>query len=153
MSNATYDQALATAQALSERSDDALFAELGLRIQDIQNIGGYQRTQQFTGDFVQEAPDMLSVDDLRRVGRKWWQKLEPELMNVVCDKSNEEMGKITGGRTIPQIAASLATMGLVSLMAPPAWLIVAMTLLATKIASTGLDVLCETWQESRKSHA
>ena len=35
-----------------------------------------------------------------------------------------------------------------SALAPPAWVIVATSILAAKISQSGLDLLCEVWQES-----
>ena len=87
-------------------------------------------------------------DDIKKVGKLWWKKLEPELMNIICDPKNDDLGKITSGKSIPQIAASLATAGIVAAFAPPAWIIVATTILATKVTETGLDALCETWKAS-----
>ena len=68
-------------------------------------------------------------------------------MNLVCT-NNAEMKQITSGKTIPQIAASLSTAGLVSMLAPPAWVIVATSILAAKIFESGLDAMCEVWHES-----
>jgi hypothetical protein len=147
MSNAEYQEALQEAEKLSVRSDDDLFEQLGLRIQDMQNVGGYSRSRRYSAEFEQEASDMLSTEDLKKVGRRWWQKLEPQLMNLVCT-NNAEMKQITSGKTIPQIAASLATVGLVSWLAPPAWVIVATSILAAKIFESGLGALCEVWHES-----
>jgi hypothetical protein len=147
MSDTKYEEALREAEKLAARSDDDLFEQLGLRIQDIQNLGGYARSTEYSAEFAQEAPDMLSTEDLKKVGRRWWQKLEPQLMNLVCS-SSPEMTQITSGKTIPQVAASLATAGLVSALAPPAWVIVATSILASKIVESGLDALCEVWHES-----
>src|SRR6516165_9458324 len=113
MSDTQYDEALQEAKALTVRSDDDLFEQLGLRIQDMQNAGGYERSKRYSAEFAQEATDMLSTEDLKKVGRPWWQKLEPQLMTLVCS-SSPEMKQITSGKTIPQVAASLATAGLVS---------------------------------------
>jgi hypothetical protein len=143
-----YEQALKAAQGLAERSDEALFEELGLRIRDKENLGGEERSQQYEAPYSQKADDMLSLGDLRKVGERWWQNLEPELMKLVCDPKNEDTGKITSGKTIPQVAASLATAAVVSTLGPPAWVIVATTILATKIAESGVSALCQTWRES-----
>jgi hypothetical protein len=143
-----YEQALKAAADLADSSDDALFQELGLRIRDADNPGGKQRQQAFQAPFGQVAHDMLSTADLRRVGERWWRNLEPELMNLVCDPKNPEIGQIASGKTIPQIAASLATAAVVSTLGPPAWVIVATTILANKIAETGLQAVCQTWKES-----
>ena len=151
MSENLYDEALKEAEILTEASEDELFTELGKRIEDIQNIGGYERLQKFTAEFAQDADDMLSVKDLKKIGHRWWNKLEPELMNLVCDQNNEDLSKITSGKTIPQIAASLATAAVISTFAAPAWIIVATSILAAKIAETGLDSICEVWRESLQS--
>jgi hypothetical protein len=147
MSDTQYQEALREAEKLAARGDEDLFEQLGLRIQDMQNAGGYSRSMNYSAEFAQEAGDMLSTADLKKVGRRWWQKLEPQLMNLVCTNS-AEMKQITSGKTIPQIAASLATAGLVSALAPPAWVIVATSILAAKIFESGLDALCEVWHES-----
>lgn len=152
MSHTEYQEALREAEKLSARSDDDLFEQLGLRIQDMQNPGGYSRSMRYSAEFGQEAADMLSTEDLKKVGRRWWQKLEPQLMNLVCT-NNAEIKQITSGKTIPQIAASLATAGLVSTIAPPAWVIVASSILAAKIFESGLDAMCEVWHESLDAKA
>lgn len=148
MSDTRYEEALETAEMLTESSQDELYTELGLRIKDMQNIGGYERSQQFSADFEQDADDMLSVEDLKEIGRRWWKKLEPELMNLICEEKNEEAKTILSGKTIPEAAAALATVTLVSALAPPAWIIVATSILVTKVADTGLDAACEVWKES-----
>ena len=152
MSSTQYEEALRESEKLTVRSDDDLFEQLGLRIQDMQNAGGYSRSMRYSAEFGQEAEDMLSTEDLKKVGRRWWQKLEPQFMNLVCT-NNAEMKQITSGKTVPQIAASLATAGLVSVLAPPAWVIVATSILAAKIFESGLDALCETWHESLDAKA
>jgi len=152
MTDTQYEEAFREAEKLATRSDEDLLEQLGLRIQDIQNVGGYSRSMHYSAEFSQEAGDMLSTEDLKKVGRRWWQKLEPQLMNLVCTNS-AEMKQITSGKTVPQIAASLATAGLVSVLAPPAWVIVATSVLAAKIAESGLDALCEVWHESLDAKA
>ena len=148
MSDTKYQEALREAEKLATRSDDDLFEQLGLRIQDMQNPGGYARAMNYSAEFAQDADDMLSTEDLKRLGRRWWAKLEPQLMNLVCT-NNAEMKQITSGKTIPQVAASLSTAALVSMLAPPAWVIVATSILAAKIFESGLDALCEVWNESQ----
>jgi hypothetical protein len=66
--------------------------------------------------------------------------------------NNPDVQRITGGRSVPQIAAGLAVAGVAALTAPPAWLIVATTLVATKISTSGLRAVCKTLQD-RKSQA
>lgn len=150
MNDTRLQDALAAAEELNQdfESEEELFEQLGLRIQDIQNTGGYQRSQQYSADYVQDAEDMLSMADLKKVGQRWWAKLEPQLMSLLCDPGNEEMGQITGGKTIPQLAAALATTAVISALAPPAWVIVATTIVATKVIGSGLDAVCDVWRES-----
>ena len=148
-----YDRALEAARDLEDSSDEALLEELGLRIRDMDNPGGSERARQYQADFTQRAKEMLSVKDLKKVGERWWRNLEPELMKMVCDPKNDEVGKITGGKTVPQIAASLATAAVVSTLGPPAWVIVATTILANKIAEAGVQAVCQTWKESLDAKA
>jgi hypothetical protein len=151
MSERNYEEALRAAQNLTQRSDEFLFEELGLRIRDMQNIKGYERSTHYSADFSQVAEDMLSMEDLKKVGRKWYSKMEKVLMDMICDPQNEEVRKITSGKTIPQVAASLATAAVISALAPPAWIIVATSLFALKIAETGIEAICETWKESSET--
>ena len=148
MSSMRYGEALEAAEMLVERSEDDLYSELGLRIQDMQNLGGYERSQQFAADFEQVSEDMLSMGDVKRIGERWWNKLEPELMSLLCEEENEEAKRIFSGKTIPEAVAALTTMALVSALAPPAWIVVATSILVVKVVDTGLDAACEVWKES-----
>jgi hypothetical protein len=150
METPNYEQALREATKLTEMSEDTLYEKLGVRMQDIHNLGGYKRSQQYSGHFQQVAPEMLGLKDVKEFGMRWWNKLEPELINVVCSQESEDRKKLLGGKTAPQIAAALATAAMVSALAPPAWVIVATSILAIKITETGVDTLCEMWKESLK---
>lgn len=147
-----YEAALDAANKLEGLSEDSLYAELGLRIQDMMSIGGYKRSQYYEADFSQETVRNLSWDDIVEFGKRWWAKLEPELMEIICNPNSEEQKKITDGKTIPQVAAALATAAVISAFAPPAWIIVATSILAAKIVETGLETLCEQWNESLKKN-
>lgn len=148
MSN--YDAALVEAERLSELSDDALFEELGLRVEAKSQPGGEDLVTSFHADFAAQVGDMGKASDLlRKIGRKWWENLEPQLMALLCDPKNSETQKITGNKSIPQLAAGLAVAALAAAVAaPPAWIIVATTILATKVADTGIQAICATWAES-----
>jgi len=150
---ANYGRAVEAARDLADLSDEALLEELGLRIRDLENPGGPDRAGQYQATFSQRGEEMLSINDLKKVGERWWRNLEPELMKMVCDPKNDEMGKISGGKTVPQIAASLATAAVVATLGPPAWVIVATTILANKIAETGAQAVCQTWKESLDAKA
>src|SRR5262249_38085635 len=97
-------------EKLMNKSEEALFEELGLRSEDRKNVGGYARAQAFAGTFPQDGEDQLGMDDLRKIGRKFWSKLEPQLIELICT-NNPELGKITGGKSLAQVASSLATAG------------------------------------------
>jgi hypothetical protein len=149
LSDTKFEDALNEAQRLGDMSDERLYEELGLRMQDIYNADGYQRSQAFSAEFEEVADDMLSLGDLRKIGQRWMRNIEDKVMELLCTEKNEELKQITEGKTIPQIAATLATTAVISVFAPPAWLIVAVTILAAKVAEAGLDALCETWRESK----
>lgn len=150
MSGAQFDEALAAAHDLSRLNHEERLIRLGQQIEDVKNLGGFHRAHKFSGDCADSAKRMPR-DELTEIGRRWWAKLEPELMRLVCDPNSEEAKQITGDKTPPQIAASLATKGITSSFAAPAWIIVATSILAAKITETGLSALCEIWRESLKN--
>lgn len=135
-------------QRLSTEPDETLFEELGLRAQDIFNVGGFQRSLKPSANFQEAAPDMSIGSSLAEFGRRFWRKLEPQLIDLVCDADNEDRKKILGGRNAADIAAVLVTGGIMSAVAPPAWVVVLAAILAKKIANSGLDALCEQWKGS-----
>jgi hypothetical protein len=145
----THDEALTEATRLSELGREALFHELGVRIEDAKRQGGEGRMQAFSGEFL--APDRsMSSSTLIVIGRRWWEDFEPRLMALVCDSKNKDMQKITANRSIPQVAAGLVGAG-VTALAPPAWAIVAATILAAMIVESGLQAICTTWAERTSS--
>jgi hypothetical protein len=151
----SYHEALEEAERLSELSDDALIEELGRRVHATEQPGGQELARRFSGDFAAKAGDMgRATELLKDLGRRWWKKLEPEFMKWVCDPSNEDIKRLSGSKSIPQVAAGLATAAVTAaIAAPPAWIIVVTTLLATKICDTGLQVVCELWAEHSDRHA
>lgn len=148
MSMNPQQEAIQEAQRLSTLPEDALYEDLGVRAQDIFNVGGYQRAQQYSADFEQAATDMFGVEDVQRFGRKLWKKLEPQLSKVVCGAGNEDRKKILQGKDVPEIAASIVTAGIFASLGPPSWVVVIAAILAKNIAQAGLDALCEEWKES-----
>ena len=147
MTSNDYDAALRAAEELNENDSDALLRELGKRIEDTKQPGGEQRSQQFTAAYV-DASQTQSWEFLEEVGRRWYANAEVELMKFLCAKDSPERSQLTSGKTIPQVAASLATAGLLAaLAAPPGWVIVATTIVAQKLAETGLNALCQTYYE------
>jgi hypothetical protein len=145
-----YESALKTAEKYYEESEESLYEELGLRIQDITNVGGYERSQKFDAEFEEAAVDLFSFGDLKKIGQRWMENIKNKLMEMICSKEQSELKKITEGKTIPQVVAGLVTAGIVSTFAPPAWIIIAVTILVTKIMDAGIEAACETWKESQK---
>jgi hypothetical protein len=139
------------AERLLRLSHEQLLEELGRRVLDAEQPGGKARSQAFYADFHGEAvAKSKGTDFLREVGALWWRKLEAQLMKILCESDNADLKKLTGGKSIPALAAGLATVAVTSaIAAPPAWLIVAATLLAAKVAETGVAALCETWSRHR----
>jgi hypothetical protein len=119
MTDTKYQEAERAAERLSELDDETMFETLGIRIEDVKNKGGWQRVQMYDAAFEQNASDLLSMKDVREIGHRWWRNLEPEIMKLICDTDNADMKKIASGKTIPQVAAGLATAAVVSALAPP----------------------------------
>ena len=140
--------ALKEAERLAELSDEALFHELGVRHEDAKRAGGDERKESFSAEFL-AADATMSSSLLAQIGRNWWSDFEPQLMRWLCEQSNPDVQRITGGRSVPQLAAGLAVAGITALAVPPAWLIVATTLVATKISESGLRAVCKAWQDRR----
>jgi hypothetical protein len=147
-----HDQYMAAEQAarkLAEKDERELLEELGKRIEDEKQPGGQQRKMQFDADFV-DTSELAGWGTLQEIGRLWFHKAESELMKFVCDKQNADRERLTAGKTIPQLAAFLATNVVITVFtAPPAWLIVAGTIVAQKLAATGIEALCEVYYEHR----
>jgi hypothetical protein len=147
----TSPEALREAERLVKLSDERLIEELGLRVHDAELPGGEDRARKFSADFRASAPDMAGgIEFLRDLGRRWWGKLEPDLVKIVCEQDNKDLKKLTAGSSIPALAGGIATAAVAAAVAaPPAWLIVAATLLAGKLAETGIAAFCEGWAEAR----
>jgi hypothetical protein len=140
--------ALKEAERLAVLSDNALFHELGVRHEDAKRPGGEERKNLFAAEFL-AADTTMSGSLLTEIGRNWWNDFEPQMMRWLCEQSNADMQRLTEGRSIPQLAAGLAVAGVTALMAPPAWVIVATTLVATKISESGIRALCKTWRDRK----
>jgi hypothetical protein len=150
MSPTDYSAAEKAAQKLSQYDEDGLMFELGKRIEDSKEPGGEQRKLEYDAAFI-DTSETQGSEFLEDVGRRWYRNAEAELMKFLCDKENSERDSLTSGKSIPQIAASLATAGLLAVIAaPPAWVIVATTVVAQKLTSTGIDAWCQVYHERQK---
>jgi len=146
MAGNDYLAALAAAQELDQYDDETLIRELGKRVEDAKMPGGEVRKMAFQAEFVDTSATQ-GWEFLEEVGRNWRRNLEKELVEFLCPASNAERYKLLSGKSIPEMAASLAMAGLVAVFAaPPAWAIVVTTLMARKIAKSGIDALCQTYQ-------
>ncbi len=139
------------AERLLRLSHEQLLEELGRRVLDAEQPGGKERSQAFRADLRADADAMGKGSDfLREVGALWWKKLETQLMKILCESDTGDLKSLAGGKSVPALAAGLATAAVTAaIAAPPAWLIVAATLLAAKVAETGVAALCETWSRHR----
>lgn len=144
----TYEAAKAEAERLSRLSEARLLQELGLRAEDrIRDENGDDRAGSFEGAFAAREPAM-SGGRLEEIGRRWWGKLRNELMKVLCDPSNDDVKKLTGNKSVPDVAAALAVLAVGATVAsPPAWVIVGATLIAKKVVQSGVESICEIWAE------
>jgi hypothetical protein len=141
-------QALNEAERLVQLSDEDLFHELGLRIEDSNLPGGEERKKYYSGEFV-AADRTMGTGILADIGHRWWRNLEPQLMQLICDPNNREIEQLTGNQSIPALAAGLAVSAL-SGIAAPAVVIVISSIVALKISEAGLKAVCEIWAEQSK---
>ncbi len=151
MAEIDYAAALAAAAELNQYDEDTLIRELGKRVEDAKLPGGEERKQAFQADFVDTSATQ-GWETLEEVGRAFRGNIESELMAFLCPKNNQEREKLLSGRTIPEVAASLATAGLIAVCAsPPAWAIVVATLVARKVTKAGIDAWCDVYYRKQKA--
>ena len=97
---------------------------------------------------VEAGPEW--TEKLLAFGTRWWEKLEPRLYEVVCNRINEDhhvlMEALKDGIQI--LAVVLAPALVAQMNALPAVAIVLATIAAKQIADAGLEAVCDTWEES-----
>jgi hypothetical protein len=83
-------------------------------------------------------------------GQEWWDKLEPKLYDVLCNKDNEQHGELMAALEdgVKMLAAALAPTLVAQVAALPAIAIVVATIAAKEIARSGLEVTCRLWSDS-----
>ncbi len=87
--------------------------------------------------------------NMKALGQKWWDKLEPQLYRLLCHPSEERdqlMEALSEGIKI--LAVALAPTLVANAAEVPAVAIVLATIAAKKIADAGLDAACELWSGS-----
>jgi len=89
MPDRSKEASLAVASLL-QKDDDALFVELGNRLTALSSAPG------FGGEFAPVMPQAFGpVDDLRKFGKKFWEKFNKQAYDLVCgtDESNAALRK------------------------------------------------------------
>jgi hypothetical protein len=83
-------------------------------------------------------------------GQEWWDKLEPQLYDVLCNKNNEQHDDLVAALQdgVRMLAATLAPALVAQVAALPAIAVVVATIAAKKIAETGLEAVCGLWADS-----
>ena len=96
------------------------------------------------------AKGIVPADFFRDLGRTWWAKFEPKLHDLLCNKKNADhddlMQALVHGAK--DLALLLAPTLVARLDALPAAAVVLATIAAKKIAESGLEAACQTWDEA-----
>jgi hypothetical protein len=87
---------------------------------------------------------------ITKIGKRWWDKLEPKLYDLLCNKENPDHDKFMGalGDGAKMLAVALAPALVSGVGALPAVAVVIATIAAKKIFDSGLESTCEIWKES-----
>jgi hypothetical protein len=97
---------------------------------------------------VEAGPEW--TEKMLAFGQHWWEKLEPKLYAVVCNRMSEDhyllMNALKDGIQI--LAVALAPALVTQMQALPAVAIVLATIAAKQIADAGLEAVCDSWEES-----
>jgi hypothetical protein len=95
------------------------------------------------------------TEKLKAFGQKWWNRLEPRLYDLLCDRSNPQHDELLSALTegAKMLAVTLAPALVAQVAALPAVAIVIATMVGKKIADTGLDAMCELWNEAKAETA
>lgn len=93
---------------------------------------------------------MAATDFFRDLGRTWWARFEPQLHDLLCNKKNEDHGDLMDALVhgAKDLALALAPTLVARLDALPAAAVVLATIAAKKIAASGLQAVCVTWDKS-----
>jgi len=102
---------------------------------------------------VEAGPEWTAK--MKALGQKWWDKLEPKLYDLLCDKKNPEHDKFMNalGQGAKMLAVALAPVLVAQVAALPAVAIVIATIAAKKIYDAGLEAACGMWRESMDKQA
>jgi hypothetical protein len=101
-------------------------------------------------DAEEEGGDITAV--IKKLSEKWWEKFEPKIYDLLCNKKNPEHDKFLDalGGSAKEMAILLAPSLVASVAgALPAVVVVVATIAAKKIAESSLEAMCEVWAEAR----
>jgi hypothetical protein len=105
---------------------------------------------------IEQEGSIISTELVKEIGRRWWEKFEPKIYDLLCNKENPEHDKFVNalGGSAKELAILLAPSLLASLAgAVPAVVVVVATIAAKRIAESGLEAMCEVWAAARAEAA
>jgi hypothetical protein len=126
------DEAFIEAKKLSELRYDELLIQLGIRIEDMKEIGGYHRAKNYYLDSsIAELIDAsIDTEKLREIGLEFFTKFEEKLRALFDELGGRRYLVEAGANSVPEAAALLATVASTHNLAPPTLSIVATTIIA-----------------------
>ncbi len=145
--------------ALWEDDMDGLMLTLAARVQAGDEGAAQDELQLWDPPEVAFAADTEAGPEwtakMIAYGQEWWDKLEPKLYDVLCNKSNEQHDELMTALQdgVKMLAAALAPTLVAQVAALPAIAIVVATIAAKKIAESGLETACQLWGDSVASQA
>ncbi len=85
-----------------------------------------------------------------KIGQRWWNKLEPKLYDLLCNKQNPDHAKFLAalGEGAKMLAVALVPALVAQVALLPAVAVVIATIAAKKVFDSGLEAACEMWKES-----
>ena len=145
--------------ALWEDDMDGLMLTLAARVQAEDEGSAQDELQMWDPPEVAFAADTEAGPEwtakMVAYGQEWWDKLEPKLYDVLCNKGNEQHDELMTALQdgVKMLAAALAPTLVAQVAALPAIAIVVATIAAKKIAESGLETACQLWGDSIASQA
>jgi hypothetical protein len=141
---------------------DGLYMSLATRAQAAEKGEAQEELEKYDADEFelppldaeQEGGDITAV--IKKLSEKWWEKFEPKIYDLLCNKKNPEHTKFLDslGGSAKELAMLLAPSLVASVAgALPAVVVVVATIAAKKIAESGLEAMCEVWGEARAEAA
>jgi hypothetical protein len=149
-----YDDLGQRIDELWAKDEEELYAALGVAEQATRAYRGTGAEAAMRGldydAFLGEGATRAATDLFRDLGRRWWEKLEPMIYDLLCNEENEDREKFMGALFdgARQLALALVPALMDQLDALPSAAIVLATIAAKKVADSGLAAMCGKWAES-----